>query len=156
MASDSARRVTGGLFVRPVAAAVLGALLTLCLAGCSRLQATADKETVGIADFAVPMALTDAVAAATTPEQRAVLASEWLSDPYSTLPDGYGPTSWALRGRDGTTFRVDVYHWWESGDLLPPDQGEAVWGLACRTYDVAAPTVVTTTVECPEDTPTAP
>lgn len=135
---------------------IVGALLTVSLAGCSRLQATADDEAAGIAEVAVPSALTDAVAAATTPEERAVAAREWLSDPYSELPDGYGPTSWALRGSEGTALRVDVYHWWESGDLLPPDQGEAVWGLACRTYDVTAPDVVTTAVECPEDTPTAP
>ena len=135
---------------------ILGALLTLSLAGCSTLQETADDETTRIANGPLPMALTDAVAAATTPEERAVAAQEWLSDPYGNTLDGYGGTTWALRGAEGTTFRVDVYHWWESGDLLPPDQGNAVWGLACRTYDVAAPDVVTTAVECPEDTPTAP
>lgn len=135
---------------------VFGALLILSLTGCSRLQAMADDETAIVADHAIPIALTDAVAAARTPEERVVAAREWLSDPYSELPDGYGPTAWALRGGKGTTFRVDVYHYWESGDILPPDQGESTLGLACRTYDVAAPAVVTTAAECPEDTPTAP
>ena len=135
---------------------ILGALLTLSLTGCSTLQVTADGETALIADGPLPLALTDAVAGATTPDQRAVAAQQWFSDPYGNYLDGHRGTKWALRGSEGTTFRVDVYYWWESGDLLPPDQGNAVWGLACRTYDVAAPDVVTTAVECPEDTPAAP
>lgn len=149
------RAFQGGLRVRPTAAVIVAALLTFSLTGCSSMQAMADDRTASIADWALPIALTDAVAAARTPEERVVAAREWLSDSYSTLP-GYMPTVWKVRGAEGTTFRVDVYYYWESGDLVPPDQGKSTHGLACRTYDVAAPAVVTTAVECPKGTPTAP
>lgn len=56
-----------------------------------------------------------------------------------------------MHERGGASLRVDVYEYWESGDFFPPDQGEAVWGVACRIYDVADE-VTTRTVPCPEDT----
>ncbi len=84
-----------------------------------------------------------------------VAAEDWLSEPDPDLTSGYGGAAWEVRSSEGTTIRVDVSQYLESGSLSPPDQGEATWGVACRTYDVAE-AVATSTVECPDGTPEEP
>lgn len=79
----------------------------------------------------------------------------WLSDPSSSEVGGQRSFTWEVRSSEGTTIRVDTYTYLESGDLLPPDQGEATWGVACRVYDVET-AVRTTTVTCPDGTPEEP
>ena len=127
------------------------------LTGCSSLEQDADDEAAVVADHVLPPALDDAISAADpqSPEQRRVAAEEWLSDPDPSVVDGLRHVTWEVRGSEGTTIRVDVYMYLESGDLLPPDQGEATWGVACRAYDVAG-AVMTTTDECPDGTPAEP
>ena len=129
----------------------------LLLAGCSQVQQEADTEAAGVADYVVPDELGNVLASsgATTPDQRGAAAQAWLADPYSAVTVSQGGVTWAVRSREGTSIRVDVYKWLESGDLLPPDQGEAAWGLACRSYDVAAEVTVKQ-VDCPEGTPEVP
>ena len=126
------------------------------LTGCSSLQRDADDEAARAADRVLPEALNDAISVSDphSPGERRVAAEEWLSDPYSSL-DGLSNVTWEVRGSEGTTLRVDLYMYLESGDFLPPDQGEATWGVACRAYDVAR-AVKTTTVECPDGTPEEP
>lgn len=129
------------------------------LAGCSSLQQDADDQAARLADHVLPSALDDALAAADppaqTPDQRAIAAEDWLSTPDPSVTDSHGGAVWVLRGSQGTTIRVDVYRYWESGDFFPPDQGEAAWGVACRRYDVADP-VTSSPMECPDGTPEEP
>ena len=127
------------------------------LTGCSSLQRDADDEAARVADHVLPKALDDAISAADpqSPEERRVAAEEWLSDPGPSVMDGQRNVTWEMRGSGSTTIRVDLYTYVESGDLLPPDQGEATWGVACRAYDVAR-AVRTTTAECPDGTPEEP
>lgn len=133
-----------------------GVAVTL-LAGCSSLQREADAQAARVADHVLPGPLDDAVASADpqTPEGRAVAAEDWLLDPDPTVTASQGGATWAVRSTTGTTIRVDVYQYWESGSFFPPDQGDAAWGVACRSYDVAA-AVTADPVECPEDTPEEP
>ncbi len=133
------------------------ALAAALLTGCSAVQQTADEEAARVADHVLPSALGDAIASsgAQTPEERAVAGRDWLSDPDPSVTDSQGGVTWVVRGRTGTTVRVDVYRYWESGDFFPPDQGKAVWGLTCRSYDVAEG-VTTRRVQCPPGTPEAP
>lgn len=127
------------------------------LTGCSSVQADADEEAARVSDHVLPEALDDAISEADpqSPEERRVAAEEWLSGPDPSVVDGQRNATWEVRGSEGTTIRVDLYTYLESGDLLPPDQGEATWGVACRAYDVAR-AVTATTVECPDDTPAEP
>ena len=132
-------------------------LAVALLTGCSSVQQEADDEAARVADHVLPDSLEQAVAAAApqTPRDRISVAREWLADPDPSVTDSQGGTTWEVREVEGTTIRVDVYRYWESGSFFPPDQGEAVWGVACRRYDVAGP-VVLSAVECPEGTPEAP
>ncbi len=134
----------------------LATFALVALAGCSSLQRDANAEAALAADHALPKALKGAISGSDpqSPEERRVAAEKWLTDPYSSV-DGLSNVTWEVRGSEGTTFRVDLYMYLESGDLLPPDQGEATWGVACRTYDVAR-AVRTTMVECPDGTPEEP
>ena len=127
------------------------------LTGCSSLQRDADDGAASVADHVLPEALDDAISVADpqSPEERRVAAEEWLSDPDPSVVDGLRNVTWEVRGSEGTTIRVDLYMYLESGDLLPPDQGEATWGVACRAYD-GARAVTSTTVECPDGTPEEP
>ncbi len=135
---------------------VSGVVVAL-LAGCGSLQQEADAEAARVADHVLPGPLGDAIASADpqTPGARAVAAEDWLSDPDWSVTASQGGATWAVRGRAGTAIRVDVYQYWESGSFFPPDQGDAAWGVACRSYDVAA-AVTADPVECPEDTPEEP
>lgn len=135
------------------------------IAGCSQLQQNADQlqqdaddEAARVADYVLPEALNDEMSNVDpqTPEQRKLAAEDWLSKPGGPrLTGSRVGASWNVRGSKGTTIRVDVYQYLESGSFLPPDQGEARWGVACRTYNLAEK-VVTSTVKCPEGTPENP
>lgn len=139
-----------------VAGARLTVVTVFLLAGCSSVQQEADAEAARVADHVLPEALDQAVAAGPqTPGGRAATAADWPRDPDPTLTTSQGGAAWEVRAVEGATIRVDVYRYWESGAFLPPDQGRAVWGVACRSYDVAGP-VVADAVECPEGTPEAP
>lgn len=139
--------------VRWVAVGLAGVVL----AGCSTVQQEADDEAARVADHVLPGALDSALteSGARTPQERATAAADWLADPGPSVMDSQGGTTWAVRGQEGVTIRVDVYAWVESGSFFPPDQGKAVWGLACRSYDVTD-AVASTPVECPDGTPAAP
>ena len=136
--------------------AAIGLAVAL-LAGCSSVQQEADDEAARVADHVLPDSLEQVVAAAgpQTPQDRVSVAREWLVAPDPSVPGSQSGAAWEVREVEGTTIRVDVYRYWESGSFFPPDQGEAAWGVACRSYDVAGP-VVPSAVECPEDTPEAP
>ncbi|WP_193610380.1 hypothetical protein [Nocardioides lijunqiniae] len=127
------------------------------LTGCSSLQREADDEAARVADHVLPEALDDAISAADpkSSAERRGAAKKWLSDPDPSVMDGQRNVKWEVRGSKGTTIWVNLYTYVESADLLPPDQGEATWGVVCRAYDVAR-AVKTTTVECPDDTPEEP
>lgn len=127
------------------------------LTGCSQLQRDADIEAARVADHVLPEALNDEIVHAEprTPEERRVAAEDWLSEPGPPLTSSHAAATWLVRGSKGTTIRVDVYQYLESGRFFPPDQGEATFGVACRIYDVAK-AVATSTVECPEGTPEQP
>lgn len=105
----------------------------VALAGCSTLQASDARP----------------------PGGRRAAVERWLADPGDPAIEGQAGVTWVVQDSTGTTVRVDVYLYLESDDLLPPDQGEARWGVACRSYDVAA-AVETTTVACPAGTPGTP
>lgn len=126
------------------------------LTSCSQLHQDADLEAARVANV-LSKALNDELSDAKpqTPEERRIAAEDWLSEPDPEVTSSYGGATWEVRGTEGTTIRVDVYQYLESGSFFPPDQGEATWGVACRTYDVAE-AVVTRTVECPEGTPDEP
>lgn len=138
---------------RWVAVGLAGVILT----GCSTVQREADEEAARVADQVLPGALDGAIASsgAQSLQERGDAAADWLADPGPSAMDGQGGTTWVVRDQDGATIRLDVYAWVESGSFFPPDQGKALWGLACRSYDVAAG-VTSTPVECPEGTPAAP
>ena len=128
------------------------------LTGCSQLQQNADKEAARVADYVLPEALNDEISNAgpQTPEQRRLAAEDWLSKPGGPpLAGSRVGATWEVLGSKGTTIRVDVYQYLESGSFFPPDQGEARWGVACRIYNVVEK-VATSTVECPEGTPEEP
>ncbi len=127
------------------------------LTGCSSVQQEADAQAARVADHVLPKRLDAAIASVEpqTPEDRGVAAEDWLSDPDPSVTASQGGATWAVRGATGTTIRVDVYQYWESGSFLPPDQGEAAWGVVCRSYDVAA-AVTAHPVECPVGTPEQP
>lgn len=132
-------------------------LFAAMLAGCSTVQQEADDEAARIANQVLPTAIDVAITAADarTGSERLAAAEAWLADPGPSIMDGHGGATWAVRGREAGTIRVDVYRRWESGSFLPPDQGEAAWGLACRSYDVArdARPIV---IECPAGTARTP
>ncbi|MGJ9422684.1 hypothetical protein [Aeromicrobium sp. CF3.5] len=136
---------------------VVVGLALAALAGCSTIQREADDEAARIADQVLPAAIDAAIAEvdAKNGSERLVTAETLLTDPEAPIMDGQGGVVWVVRGRDATTIRVDIYRRWESGSLLPPDQGEAAWGLVCRSYDVtrSARSIV---VECPAGTPRSP
>ncbi|MGB0098990.1 MAG: hypothetical protein WBP61_01790 [Nocardioides sp.] len=135
----------------------LTVIALVLLAGCSQLQQDADAEAGRVADHVMPGALTDAIstAGARTPESRVAAAEQWLSDPGPSAIDSQGHVAWKVVASEGTSIRVDVYTYVESASFFPPDQGDATWGVACRSYAVAA-TVTTATVECPDGTPEEP
>ena len=129
----------------------------ILLAGCGEVRQDADTEAARVADHVLPGEVGNVLASsgASTPQQRGAAAEAWLSEPDPAVTDSQGGATWAVRSREGTSIRVDVYKWWESGSFFPPDQGEAAWGLACRSYDVAAEVTVRQ-VDCPEGTPEVP
>lgn len=127
------------------------------LAGCSTLEQEAEYSASVVADGVLTRELAEELDAsgASTPAERVEVARGWLSTPDEEVLDTMNPVTWVVRGVEGSAVRVDVYSYVESGSLLPPDQGEARWGLVCRTYDVAT-AVTVREVECPDDTPTSP
>ncbi|WP_345262937.1 hypothetical protein [Nocardioides nanhaiensis] len=135
------------------------AVLTVVLlaAGCSTLQQDADAEAGRVADLVLPTALDDVLARARpgSPERRRAVVARWLEGRGRSVIGSRANADWRVVGGEGTSIRVDVYAFWESGDLLPPDQGEATWGVACRVYDVAG-RVTAMRVECPDGTPPGP
>lgn len=139
------------------AAGAIAAAGALALASCSTVQQEADKQAAQVADYALPSGLETALAAdgSSEPEARGGAAEKWLSDPTNEVADGQGGATWVVRKRDSASLRVDVYQYWESGDFFPPDQGEAAWGVACRTYDVTNG-VQTQQRTCPDGTPNKP
>lgn len=141
-------------FPRAVIPAMAGALL---LTGCSTIQQDADTEAARLADHVLPDALSQQLAKdeASAPATRGKAAEAWLSNPDPAIIEGQGGSTWAVRGRDGSSIHVDVYRYWESGSFFPPDRGKGAWGVACRTYDVAGD-VTTRSVDCPPGTPDAP
>ncbi|MFC7490503.1 MULTISPECIES: hypothetical protein [unclassified Knoellia] len=143
--------------MRVVPWAVIGGLTSALLVGCGQVQADADAAAARVADQVLPEAVAAAIttSGARTPEQRAVAGETWLSEPDPAVTESQGGTTWFVRGREGTAIRLDVYARVESGSFLPPDQGQAAWGVACRSFDVGEKVTVTP-VECPEGTPETP
>lgn len=140
---------------RPARAGGALAVAAVLLAGCSSVQQEADEAAARVADDVLPAALERAVAALGSTPERAAAAEAWLAEPDPAVTASQGGSTWVVRGREGSAVRVDVYAWYESGSFFPPDQGAAVWGVACRTYDVTSGVSVTP-LECPEGTPEAP
>lgn len=141
------------------AAATSGALALagLLLAACSQVQQEAEDEAARVADHVLPDAVAGAVSAsgARTAEERVAAAQTWLATPDPAVSDSQRGATWVVTGLEATTIRVAVYTRWESGSLFPPDQGESAWGVACRSYDVAAGVAVRP-VDCPDGTPASP
>jgi len=131
-------------------------LATGILSGCGGLQKQADIEAARLADSVLPVSLEDAITSsgAVNPAERVIAAQEWLSNPAPSL-DGQGTNEWLADNTSGTTIQVTVYAYSESASFFPPDQGEATWGTACRSYDVADK-VTATPLECREGTPDEP
>lgn len=123
-----------------------------CVLGCGSLQRDANDRAAQIADYTVRDGLKKSIAAANadSPQERAQAALNWLRDPNLTQAETQGGT-WIVKGSEGTTIRVDVYRKYESGALLPPEQGKSAWGVACRTYDVST-SVTVSSIVCPDGT----
>lgn len=138
-----------------VAIGLLVAVLTLT--SCGKLQEEGDTEAARVADHILPDVLQKAIdeSGAATPRARASFADDWLTAQGTEGISGQQPVIWEVRGRDGTHFRVDLYVYWYSVALFPPEKGKAVWGRACRDVDVSRG-VQMTAIKCPRGTPKAP
>ncbi len=141
--------------VRGRVSGAFAGIAIVVLAGCSSVQQEADQEAVRIADHVIPKKLETLSSVSKPPEDRAADVMVRLAEPDPSVLSGQRATTLAVRGRDGTAIRVDVYSRWESGSFFPPDRGEAAWGRACRTY-VVAERVTSTPMACPEATLEAP
>ncbi|QCX28837.1 hypothetical protein [Nocardioides jishulii] len=129
----------------------------LVVTGCSTLQEDADEQAARLADGALLEGLEREMqtVGATTAAQRGEAAEAWLSTPDPAITDGHGASTWVVREQEGASVTVAVYQYYESGSFFPPDQGEAVWGLTCRTYEVTRE-VTARSVTCPDGTPATP